>query len=87
VEPDIDHQRDRLQPDRRHATRPRAKIAMAIQSLVPLGIIGRAFDEIFDTEGIKVIRMPIQVPNANAYAERCSRSGRSFRDAKRRGRR
>ena len=29
-----------------------------------------AFDEIFHTEGIKVIRTPIQAPNANAHAER-----------------
>jgi len=29
-----------------------------------------AFDEVFRSEGIKVIRTPIQAPNANAYAER-----------------
>jgi putative transposase len=29
-----------------------------------------AFDEVFRTEGIKVIRTPIQAPNANAFAER-----------------
>jgi hypothetical protein len=29
-----------------------------------------AFDEVFRTEGIKVIRTPVQAPNANAYAER-----------------
>jgi putative transposase len=28
-----------------------------------------AFEEIFRTEGIKVIRAPIQAPNANAFAE------------------
>jgi putative transposase len=29
-----------------------------------------AFDEVFRSEGIKVIRTPVQAPNANAYAER-----------------
>jgi transposase InsO family protein len=36
-----------------------------------------AFDEVFRTEGIKVIRTPIQAPNANAYAERWVRTVRS----------
>src|SRR6266511_2573333 len=27
----------------------------------------RAFDEVFRSEGIKVIRTPVQAPNANAY--------------------
>jgi transposase InsO family protein len=30
----------------------------------------RAFDSIFRSEGIGIIRTPIQAPNANAYAER-----------------
>ena len=34
------HQRHRLQPDRRHAARPRAKIAMTVQSLISLAILG-----------------------------------------------
>ena len=29
-----------------------------------------AFDEVFRSEGVRVIRTPIQVPRANAYAER-----------------
>jgi putative transposase len=33
-----------------------------------------AFDEIFRTEGIRVIRTPVQAPNANAYAERWVRT-------------
>jgi putative transposase len=33
-----------------------------------------AFDEVFRTEGIKIIRTPIQAPNANAFAERWVRS-------------
>ena len=31
----------------------------------------RAFDEIFNSEGIRVIRTPVRSPKANAYAERC----------------
>jgi putative transposase len=37
----------------------------------------RAFDEIFRTEGIKVIRTPLQAPNANAFAERWVRTLRA----------
>src|SRR6266511_5770489 len=33
-----------------------------------------AFDEVFRSEGIKVIRTPVQAPNANAYAERWVRT-------------
>jgi transposase InsO family protein len=36
-----------------------------------------AFDEVFQTEGIKVIRTPVQAPNANAFAERWVRTVRS----------
>jgi putative transposase len=36
-----------------------------------------AFDEVFSSEGIKVIRTPIQAPNANAYAERWIRTLRA----------
>ena len=36
-----------------------------------------AFDEVFRTEGIKVIRTPVQAPNANAFAERWVRTVRS----------
>ena len=34
----------------------------------------KAFDEIFRSEGINIIRTPIKAPNANAYAERFVRS-------------
>jgi putative transposase len=37
----------------------------------------RAFDEIFCSEGIEVIRTPMQAPNANAFAERWVRTVRS----------
>jgi putative transposase len=33
-----------------------------------------AFDEVFRTEGIQVIRTPFKAPNANAYAERFVRT-------------
>jgi putative transposase len=36
-----------------------------------------AFDEVFRSEGIKVIRTPVQAPNANAYAERWIRTIRA----------
>ena len=36
-----------------------------------------AFDEVLRTEGIRVIRTPIQAPNANAYAERWVRTLRA----------
>jgi len=36
-----------------------------------------AFDEVFRTEGIRVIRTPVQAPNANAYAERWVRTVRA----------
>ena len=36
-----------------------------------------AFDEIFRSEGIEVIRTPVRAPNANAFAERWLRTVRS----------
>jgi putative transposase len=36
-----------------------------------------AFDEVFRTEGLTVIRTPVQAPNANAYAERWVRTLRA----------
>jgi transposase InsO family protein len=37
----------------------------------------RAFDEVFRSEGIRVIHTPVQAPNANAYAERWVRTLRA----------
>jgi transposase InsO family protein len=36
-----------------------------------------AFDEVFRTDGIRVIRTPVEAPNANAYAERWVRTLRA----------
>jgi putative transposase len=38
---------------------------------------GHAFDDIFRSEGIRVIRTPVQAPNANAHAERWVRTLRA----------
>jgi len=53
-----------------------------VERLAPGEMLGksklsRAFDEVFRTEGIRVIRTPVQAPNANAHAERWVRTVRA----------
>jgi hypothetical protein len=38
---------------------------------------GRAFDDVFRSEGINVIRTPVQAPDANAHDERWIRTLRA----------
>jgi putative transposase len=37
----------------------------------------RAFDDVLGSEGVEVLRTPVQAPNANAYAERWVRTARA----------
>jgi putative transposase len=54
------------------------KSHMSVASFRPLhSKFTRPFDEVFRTEGVKVIRIPIQAPKANAFAERFVRTVRS----------
>jgi transposase InsO family protein len=43
------------------------------------GKYSSAFDAIFETEGIEIVRTPVRAPRANAYAERWVRSVREER--------
>ena len=72
-------------PDGRWVTQQARNLAMRLGDEHPFRFLihdrdtkfSHAFDEVFRTEGIKVIRTPIQAPNANAYAERWVRTVRS----------
>jgi putative transposase len=72
-------------PDGRWATQQARNLAMEFADEQPFRFLihdrdtkfGRAFDEVFRAEGIKVIRTPVQAPNANAFAERWVRTVRA----------
>jgi putative transposase len=72
-------------PDGRWVTQQARNLAMQFEEKQSFRFIihdrdakfGRTFDEVFLTEGIKVIRTPVQAPNANAFAERWVRTVRA----------
>jgi putative transposase len=72
-------------PDGRWVTQQARNLAMEFADEQPFRFLihdhdskfSRAFDEVFRAEGIKVIRTPIQAPNANAFAERWVRTVRT----------
>jgi putative transposase len=71
-------------PDGRWVTRQARNLTMEFADEQPFRFLihdrdtkfSHAFDEIFRTAGIKVIRTPVQAPNANAFAERWVRTVR-----------
>jgi putative transposase len=72
-------------PDGRWATQQARNLIMQLGNDQPFRFLihdrdtkfSDAFDAVLRTEGIKVIRTPIQAPNANAHAERWVRTLRS----------
>src|SRR5207244_13199232 len=74
-----------LNPDGRWVTQQARNLAMQFAGGQPFRFLihdrdtkfSRAFDEVFRSGGIKVIRTPVQAPNANAFAERWVRTVRA----------
>ena len=72
-------------PDGRWVTQQARNLAMQLGDEHPVRFLihdrdtkfSHAFDEVFRTEGIKIIRTPVQAPNANAFAERWVRTVRA----------
>jgi putative transposase len=72
-------------PDGRWVTQQARNLVMQLGDDQPFRFLihdrdtkfSHAFDAVFRTEGMKVMRTPIQAPNANAYAERWVRTLRS----------
>jgi putative transposase len=72
-------------PDERWVTQQARNLVMQLGDEHPFRFLihdrdtklSHAFDEVFRTEGIKVIRTPVQAPNTNAFAERWVRTARA----------
>ena len=72
-------------PDGRWTTQHARNLVMQLGEEQPFRFLihdrdtkfSHAFDEVLRTEGIKVIRTPVQAPNANAHAERWVRTVRA----------
>jgi len=72
-------------PDGRWVTQQARNFSMQFEGEQPFRFLihdrdtkfSRAFDEVIRAEGIKVIRTPVQAPNANAFAERWVRTVRA----------
>lgn len=72
-------------PDGRWVAQQARNFAMQFEGEQPFRFLihdrdtksSRAFDEILRAEGIRVIRTPVQAPNANAFAERWVRTVRA----------
>jgi putative transposase len=72
-------------PDGRWVAQQARNLAIQLSDAEPFRFLihdrdakfSHAFDEVFRSEGIKVIHTPVQAPNANAYAERWIRTLRT----------
>jgi putative transposase len=72
-------------PDGRWGTQQARNLVMQLGDEQPFRFLihdrdtkfSRAFDDVFGSEGIKVIRTPIQAPNANAHEQRWVRTLRA----------
>jgi putative transposase len=72
-------------PDGRWAAQQARNLVMQLSDQEPFRFLihdrdtkfSHAFDEVFRSEGMRVIRTPIQAPNANAHAERWVRTIRA----------
>jgi putative transposase len=72
-------------PDRKWVVQQARNVVMQLGEQQPFRLLvhdrdskfSHAFDEVFRTEGIRVIRTPVQAPNANAHAERWVRTVRA----------